>query len=399
VNSRALVGVDEYLNRVLESLTVGEKSRLSLDDCLGSALADTVISTIPLPPFANSSMDGYALRTADVQQVPVELAVSADIPAGSASPSLLTPRTAARIMTGAPLPAGADAVIPVEWTDAGTHRVVINQQVSLGAHVRDRGDDLPEGSVLAEAGDEVDAARIGLMASSGIAECQVYRRPRVAIFATGDELVEPGVPLNSGHIYDSNTHLMRALVSADARVGVVGTLPDDPTVAATRLVEVARQSELLITMGGISAGAYEPIKQAFTARGGVDFCSVAMQPGKPQGCGFLGSTPLLALPGNPLSSLVSFEVFVRPALRVLGGFAEIHRPEAHLQRLTAQPRRSDRVRFLPAVADLSAGTVVTADRHGSHRSSTAAGANCLIELPMGSQDAGAGELVTVRLLS
>jgi len=398
VNETGLIGVGEHLSRILGSIEAGDSIRLPLDECLGLALGEAVVNSIPLPPFANSSMDGYAVKAADVQQLPAELVVSADIPAGAGAVEPLPRGTAARIMTGAPVPAGADAVIPVEWTDAGIHVVVINRRLSARTHVRDRGDDLPVGSVLGETGDVVDAGRIGLLASAGVAECRVYRRPRVAIFATGDELVEPGTPLGPGAIYNSNTHLMRALASADASVEAVETLPDDPVTALTALVEVAGNVDLLITMGGISAGAYEPIKQAFATSGDIDFYSVGMQPGKPQGFGFVGATPLLALPGNPLSSLVSFEIFVRPALRRLGGFSELHRQSVRLQLLNTQRRSLDRVRFLPAVADLFAGTVTTADRHGSHRSSTAAGTNCILELPAGPADARAGELVNARLL-
>lgn len=327
--------------------TVGEHQRVvmgdtrplaavsaSLADADGLVLAEAVAASWPLPSFDNSSMDGYAVRAADVagasEGSPVRLPVRGDIAAGQEAADRLEPGTAVRIMTGAPVPEGADAVVPVEWTDAATDDVAITRVPDAGAHIRLRGEDVAAGQVVLEPGTAINARVIAMLAAVGLAEVPVHRRPRVTVISTGDELVDPGVEPGPGQIVDSNSYMLTAAVrEAGAEAVRVGPVRDDEQELERVLREEASRSDLILTSGGVSMGAYDTVKAVLTRMGGVEFVKVAMQPGMPQGAGHIGSTPIVTLPGNPVSSFVSFEVFVRPVIRKLLGHHVGERPRLH----------------------------------------------------------------------
>ena len=394
--------VHEHLEAVLGDLSPRAPELTAVDETLGLAVAERVVNDFPLPPFTSSAMDGYAVRLSDVEVLPATLPVPVDLPAGSALAVRLVPGTAHRIMTGATVPEGADAVIPVEWTDAGAHRVVIEHMpaaIAPGLNIRPQGDDLPTGEQLADVGDVVDAPRLALMISAGISRVAAYPAPRVAVVSTGDELYPLGKPLPPGGIYDSNGYLIAALVAqAGGRVARRVRLADDQQLATKQLHSISSQVYLIVTTGGVSAGAYEVIRDVFAKLGTAEFTSVAMQPGKPQGLGTIGGTPVITLPGNPLSAMVSFHLFVGPAIRTLGGQREVMPARARLSTTVELDSRPDRVRYLPAVADLLRRTVSTTARHGSHRSSVAVGTNSLIEVPTAQAQLVAGTEVEVVLI-
>ncbi len=399
MSAAELPSVAEHRDFVLRDLVVNDVITTAIDDALGLSLAHTVTATFPLPPFANSAMDGYAVRAQDVAAVPVTLPVRSDLPAGSAADLPLEPGTAHRIMTGAPLPEGADAVVRVEWTDGGTSHVRIDRSVGVGAEVRPLGDDVEAGDELGRPGHEIGAADISLFASLGLTHVDAHRRPRVAVVATGDELTQVGGMLSAGRIFDSNSHLMSALVrGSGCEVVATVQLSDDVAQATESLTQLAASADVVITMGGVSAGAFEVIKDVFGQIGAVSFGGVAVQPGKPQGFGFLEQTPVIALPGNPVSALVSFELFVRPALRKIGGFVNLDRPRVRAQTSTALPVSRDRTRYLAGTLDSLHGVVTPASRRGSHLVAQVAGANCLVEVPHGSSDVVAGSFVEVLWL-
>lgn len=388
--------VEEHLAAVLALGIPLPVERVPVREAIGRALAEDVIAPIQLPPFDNSSMDGYAVRAADVAAAPVTLPVAADIAAGAAGSVALQPRTAARIMTGAPIPPGADAVVQVELTDAGLEHVRIDQPVAAGTAIRPGGGDALAGDRVMHAGDEVTHASIGVIASLGIARLIVHRRPRVAVFATGDELAAAGQPLGPGQIYDSNSAVLAAcLDGSQADVVSVEVLTDDVVAARTALSEAARTADLIVTSGGISAGAYEVIKLAFEDSADVEFMSVAVQPGKPQGVGTIDGVPLLALPGNPVSTFVCFELFVRPLLRKLTGHAELSRPILNARLLGSVEPLAGRRQYLPGIWNPTAGTVNPAGPRGSHRVAVLAKSNCLIIIASGEE---APVLVQIQLI-
>jgi molybdopterin molybdotransferase len=270
--------VAEHREAVLNLVAPLPSERVALVDAEGAALANNVVAGIALPSFDNSAMDGYAVRAAEVASVPVQLPVVMDIPAGSGLPEPLKAGAVARIMTGAPVPEGADSVVPVEWTDAGEAVVRINDAAQLGANIRRRGEDVAPGDMVLSAGDELTPSRIGLLAALGMHEVDVGRRPRVGVVSTGSELVEPGHPLPDGAIFDSNSPLLTALVRRAGAIAVPHPpLPDDPDSAAAALERLVADVDVLVTSGGISAGAYEVVKDVFAVAGGVEFVRVAMQ--------------------------------------------------------------------------------------------------------------------------
>lgn len=326
--------VEEHQRVVLGDARPLEAVRVSLLDADGLVLAESVTADWPLPSFDNSSMDGYAVHAIDVasatEATPARLPVRGDIAAGQESGQRLEPGTAVRIMTGAPVPEGADAVVPVEWTDGATDEVSISRAPDLGAHIRRRGEDVAAGEIVLEPGTPINARVIAMLAAVGVAGVPVHRRPRVTVISTGDELVDPGVELGPGQIVDSNSYMLTAAVrEAGADAVRVGPVRDDEEELERVLVEEAARSDLILTSGGVSMGAYDTVKAVLLRMGGVDFVKVAMQPGMPQGSGRVGSTPIVTLPGNPVSSFVSFEVFVRPLIRRLLGHASLERPRLH----------------------------------------------------------------------
>lgn len=300
----------EILNRVPPLPEV----RVDPAEAIGLALAEPVIAPEDVPAFANSGMDGYAVQAASLAVVPVELDVIGEAAAGSASDAVLTPSAAIKIMTGAPLPAGADAVVPVEVTESGNGVVRILERVAAGQNVRPAGGDLDKGTPVFDAGVRVGPAHAGVLASLGIAPL-VRRRPVVAMMATGDELVARSTAaLEPGQIRDSNTTLMRGLLEATgAEVIDLGIVGDDPAVFRGSLDEAARLGDVILTSGGVSMGDYDVVKALLQGRG-VDFWQVAIQPGKPLAFGTVAGKPFFGLPGNPVSVFVSFEQHVRPAL-------------------------------------------------------------------------------------
>jgi molybdopterin molybdotransferase len=329
---------------------------LPLREAPGRVLAEPLVAGVALPPFDNSAMDGYAVRAADVAgataDTPVTLPVAADIPAGRTDTPPLEPGTAHRIMTGAPVPAGADAVVQVEHTDGGAEHVRVFRAPAPGTAVRCAAEDVEAGAVVLPAGTVLGPPQIGVAAAVGAASLPVRRRPVVLVLSTGSELVAPGTPLRPGQIYESNGPMLVAAVDDAGGVGeLLRFVPDDVAhlhrVLGERLG--AGTVDLVITSGGISAGAYEVVKEALADRG-VEFVKVAMQPGGPQGAGRLlphaggraGGTGVVALPGNPVSSQVSFEVFVRPVLRAAIGHPQPERPRvtaALAAPLTSAPGR------------------------------------------------------------
>lgn len=369
----------------------------------GLVLATDLIAPIDLPPFANSAMDGYAVRQADIGALPVTLRVSQDIPAGRSDTAPLAPGTAARIMTGAPLPPGAEVIVQVERTDGGATSVRIESAPPPGVHIRTTGEDVRAGTQVLPAGTVIGPAQIGVAAALGFAELRVRRPLRVLVLSTGSELVEPGRPLGPGQIYESNAPMLAAGIrSVCAQATVEHFVVDDVTRLLTSLTDAATDSDLVVTSGGVSAGAYEVVKDTLSGRG-VEFAKVAMQPGMPQGAGMLAlspgqSVPIVTLPGNPVSAYVSFEVFLRPAIRAAMGHPDITRPVLRAPLTAAIDSSAGKRQFRRGHLDTVAGTVAPWGGPGSHLLSWLAGADCMIVVGEDVTHLDAGHDVEVWLL-
>ncbi|MEV6577284.1 gephyrin-like molybdotransferase Glp [Streptomyces sp. NPDC051582] len=416
--AQRLWSVDEHLADVLAAIRPLEPIELQLLDAQGCVLVEDVTVPVALPPFDNSSMDGYAVRTADVQgaseEFPAVLTVIGDVAAGSAELPTVGPGQAARIMTGAPLPPGAEAVVPVEWTDGGTGggaaagmtpasaapegaggEVRVHRAAEARAHVRARGSDVQAGDLALAAGTVLGPPQIALLAAIGRGSVRVRPRPRVVVLSTGSELVQPGESLAAGTIYDSNSFALAAAARDAGAISYrVGAVADDAETLRSTIEDQLIRADLLVTTGGVSVGAYDVVKEALTSVGAaddeadggrMDFRKLAMQPGKPQGFGTVGPdhTPLLALPGNPVSSYVSFELFVRPAIRALMGLADVSRPSvrAVLEADKALGSPAGRRQFLRGKYDAQKGTVSPVGGSGSHLIAALAHADSLMVVP------------------
>lgn len=379
--------VAEHQQVVADLLAPTGIESVPLAEAAGRVLDSDHIATLSLPGFDNSAMDGYAVRAVDVAsataETPVTLRVAEDIPAGRQDSPVLAPGTAHRIMTGAPLPPGADAVVPVEVTDGGTAQVTIREIRTPGSHVRYAGEDVAPGQRVLESGTVIGAAQIGLLAALGTTEVAVHRKVRVLVLSTGSELVQAGAPLKPGQIYESNGPMLAAAINASgATATLLRFVADNVEDFHDALKPHLSDADLIVTTGGVSAGAYEVVKDAL-ASDDVTFSSVAMQPGKPQGAGTYRGVPIITFPGNPVSALVSFEVFLRSPLRRAMGFRNADRPRLRAtvtESIEAPPERRQFRRGILTVSDTHA-EVSQIGPPASHFLNSLATTDCLLDIP------------------
>ncbi|MFF0735744.1 gephyrin-like molybdotransferase Glp [Streptomyces chartreusis] len=426
-----LWSVDEHLEDILTTVRPLEPIELQLLDAQGCVLVDDVTVQVSLPPFDNSSMDGYAVRVADVEgageEFPAVLEVVGDVAAGQADAPQVGPGQAARIMTGAPLPPGAETVVPVEWTDGGlgegpvtgmragsagpegaSGQVHVYRPAKARAHVRAKGSDVKAGDKALAAGTVLGPSQIALLAAIGRGTVRVRPRPRVVVMSTGSELVQPDEQLAEGQIYDSNSFSLTAAArDAGAIAYRVGAVADDAETLRSTVEDQLVRADLMVTTGGVSVGAYDVVKEALShvgdedeAGSGIEFRKLAMQPGKPQGFGSIGPdhTPLLALPGNPVSSYVSFEIFVRPAIRALMGLQDVHRPRTTAKLTADEALTSPKGRRQFLRGSYADGEVRPVGGAGSHLIAALAHADALIVVPEDTESVEPGTEVEVVLL-
>jgi molybdopterin molybdotransferase len=365
---------------------------------LARVLAADVEAPFDVPPADNSAVDGYAVGSADIPAAGTrELAVVGDLAAGALFEGALRSGQALRIMTGAPMPAGADTVYPQEVVERAGDRVRIGV-IDKGANVRMRGEDVEAGGVVIERGTVLRPQEIGLVTSLGIWQLAVHRRPRVALLSTGDEVAEPGTPRRPGQIYDANRFTLRGSIEqCGGEVLDLGIVPDEHAALTARLREAAAMADIVLTSGGVSVGAYDLVKTVLGEIGTIDFWQVAMQPGRPLAFGRIGGTTFFGLPGNPVASLLAFMLFVRPALWKLAGRRRLMPASWHARATEPLRKRAGRREFKRGVLVYRNGDweVRTTGPQGSGILSSMVSGNCLIVLEEERGDVAAGESVTV----
>jgi molybdopterin molybdotransferase len=379
--------VEDHLEKILRGIGPLAAYDQPLVESLGLPLHEAFVSTMDLPLFDNSAMDGYAIRSQDIAEAttdqPVTLPVVGEIAAGSSRPFAISAGTAVKIMTGAPIPRGADSVVPIEQTDRGNARVQIYASTVPGQRIRPKGEDVSAGDTVLAEGTVLGPREIGLLAALGAPRVKARPRPRVVVISTGSELREPGTHLDYDSINDGNSYMLAAAVrEAGAICYRVGAVDDNPRTFRRVLSEQLVRADLVVTSGGISKGDHDVVKETLSALGTVDFHEVAMQPGKPQGFGrvFDEQTPIITLPGNAVSAYVSFEVFVLPAIRRMMGRTPYRRPMVHAvlaSDLTSRPGVRQYVRAVFEVTHRGAKVTPLAGA-GSHLIGTLAQANALI---------------------
>ena len=366
---------------------------------VGRVLAADVQAPFDVPPADNSAVDGYAVASADIpSQGTRELTVIGDLAAGAVFDGALAPGQTLRIMTGAPIPAGADTVYPQETVERTGDRVRVGS-IDKGVNVRARGEDVEAGGIVIERGSLLRPQEIGLVTSLGIWQLEVHRQPRVALLSTGDEVAEPGTPRRPGQIYDANRFTLRGSIEqCGGEVLDLGIVPDVREELVTRLRDAAAMADVVMTSGGVSVGAYDLVKGVLAELGTVDFWQVAMQPGRPLAFGRLGSATFFGLPGNPVASLLAFMLFVRPALYQLAGRRRLFPPTWQARAMEVLRKKTGRREFKRGILAFRDGTweVRTTGPQGSGILSSMVAGNCLIVLEEDRGDVAAGELVTVE---
>jgi molybdopterin molybdotransferase len=390
------LSVDEALERILARVRPLEPVSMALLDALGATLAEDAVADRDVPPFRNSAMDGYAVIAADVASAPATLRVVGEIAAGGMPSRPIVRGEAMRIMTGAPLPDGADTIVRVEDTDNRTDSVTVTAVTKLGTSVRAAGEDLKRGETVLRAGTVLRAAEIGVLATIGRTSVRVIGRPRVAVLSTGDELVELDAPLRPGQIRDANRYSLasaaRALGATPVPLGIVRDTADDLRRA---LRDAATRADVIVTSGGVSVGDHDHVKPVVDELGSMDFWSIAIRPGRPLAFGEIDGKLIFGLPGNPVSSLLGFELFVRPALLKMAGRRLLQRPRvtATLDDTLDTPPA---LRFFArGVYDPATNTVRTTGPQGSGILRSMALANCFIDVPATIQHLDRGASVTV----
>jgi molybdopterin molybdotransferase len=410
-HSAGMRSVEEHLSTVLARIRPLPPFEQHLLDAHEHRLADDVVAPRDVPLFDNSAMDGYAVRRIDVlgadQENPAVLTVAQELPAGTAAEAEIGPGACARIMTGAPVPPGADAIVPVEWTDGWAEGTVrIYRVPEPGGHIRRVGEDVQRGQNLLTAGTMLGARQIGLLAAVGRDLVAVRPSPRVVVISTGSELVEPGVEPGPGQIPDANGYTLSAAArEAGAIVYRVGVVADDPKLLLDTIEDQLVRADLVVTTGGVSVGAYDVVKEALSGLGTVEFSRVAMQPGMPQGFGVVGpdEIPIFTLPGNPVSAYVGFELFVRPAIRKLSGYEDdLHHPVIDAICVSGFGSPEGKRQFARGVVSPAGpdGRIEVSPfgGAGSHLMGGLAQANCLISVPEEQTRVEPGDVVSVVLL-
>lgn len=393
--------INAVRTRILSTVRRLPSETVPYQDSVGRILAGPVVAPHDVPSFANSAMDGFAVRAADVSSPGAVLKILEDLAAGQVATASVGDGQAIKIMTGAPMPPGADTVVRIEVTEESDGEVRIETAVEKGTSVRPPGGDMAAGATVFQAGTRLTAPHVGVLATIGVIEPVVSRRPRVAVMSTGDELVAAEtVELQPGLIRDSNRPMLLTLVAEAGGVPVdMGRVPDDAASLRAALGRAAVEADAIVTSGGVSMGEYDVTKLVLRDEADVDFFPVAMKPGKPQGFGTVGGIPFFGLPGNPVSVLVSFEQFVRPALLAMQGARAILRPRVMGiagHDLFSDPAKEEfiRVGFVddgppPRVAQIGGG--------GSHVLSGAANADAFAVLPVDIEDVAEGDPVIVEL--
>lgn len=396
-----MISLEEARSYVMGSCARQAPVSTKVNEALGLVTAVDVIAEESLPPFANTAMDGFAVRSSDLSEVPTQLRIVETIAAGHNPLEVVGEGEASRIMTGAPVPDGADAIVMVEKTTVDGDIVTVEIAVDPGNHIRPAGDDVAVGETVFAAGTPLTAGHLGVLCSLGITEIETYPRLRVGVMSTGDELVEGDATLAPGQIRDSNRRTLLSLLSSDGFEPVdLGLLPDDETLIEQALIQGSQDCDAVITSGGVSMGDYDYVKEVLKRVGDMRWMQIAIKPAKPLAFGTIGDTPIFGLPGNPVSSMVSYELFARSGLRSMMGFSQPVRPT--IQGIAATPlqRRSDGKIHFARVDVKHEGSELVAysiSGQGSHMLAAMARSNALAVLPDG-DGCQAGDPVDLLLL-
>ena len=397
-----MIPLEEARTYVLDRCSRKEPIFVAINDALGLVTAVDVIAEESIPPFANTAMDGFAVRSSDVGVVPVQLRIIETIAAGYAPKLVVGSGEASRIMTGAPIPEGADAVVMVEKTSVKGDAVTIEAVVQAGNHIRPAGDDVTSGQLVFARGTVLTAGHLGVLCSLGMNEIEAYPRLRVGVMSTGDELVDDGGPLAPGQIRDSNRRTLISLLNGDGFVAVdLGLIPDDEAAIESALLHGAGRCDALVTSGGVSMGDFDYVKAVLDRVGDMRWMQIAIKPAKPLAFGTIGSTPVFGLPGNPVSSMVSYELFARSGLRTMMGFPEPIRTA--IQGIADEPlvRHPDgKTHYSRVLARYEDGRirVRSVTGQGSHMLTSMARSNALAILPNG-DGCDEGDVVDILLLN